>query len=177
MKSEGACQTHAGGIVLDITPGDPLKNSISGKQLRRSRLLLFVSSTLLFLVVGFWIHSFLGVGHLRYFPPMLGPNPGTLWVVAAESGSLTMAQVPPFGYPATNWDWGYVRFSKGGLAGDGGGWFSRLIGRFRCHSGSVEPDFYGNPCLWICSVPFWLLSTVLGMVAIVAVRRGRGSRS
>lgn len=151
-----------------------------GKTYRRSRLLLFGSSTLLLLVVGLWIRSFFGFGLINYCPvpdgPILSPENKEL-VIAAESGSLTLAQVPTFYLPSPGWRLNYLPYAHDGPAGDGGEWTSRVIGHPRCHSGIEDETLGGYPYYWICSVPFWFSATLLAMVVILAARRGSAAKS
>ena len=126
----------------------------------------------LLIVVGFWIHSFIGVGHVGYcsFPREGEYGPEFEWVIAAEAGSITLVKVPYIRYLDFGFNHGFSGFGEGGVVGDGGGMLSRLTGHFRFHQRSEQDMFYGISCLWIGSVPFWLPAMILGIVAVLARR-------
>jgi hypothetical protein len=133
----------------------------------------------LLIVVGFWVQSFIGVGHVGYcsLPHEGELGPEFEWVIAAEAGSITLVKVPYIRYLDFGFNHGFSGFGKGSVVGDGGTKVSRLIGRFRFRHCSEQDNFYGIPCLWIGSVPFWLPTMMIATVAVLARRRYKRTKS
>ena len=154
--------------------------------MRALRPIYLISILSLFIVAGFWVHSFIGIGHIGYssFPPLSesvssaarDPFDGSElaqefeWVIAAEAGSITLVKIPHIRYLHLGFYFGFSGFGEGSVVGDGGGRLSRLTGHFRFHHCSEQDNFYGFPCLWIGSVPFWFPTMILGIVATFARR-------
>lgn len=132
----------------------------------------------LIIVIGFWVQSFIGVGHVGYssFPAPGQLAPDSEWVIAAEAGSITLVQVPYVRYLDFGFNWGFSEFGEGSVVGEGNQ-VLRLVGRFRFHHCSDQDNFYGIPCFWIGSIPFWLPTMMLAIVAVFARRLFTRSKS
>jgi hypothetical protein len=120
------------------------------------------------LLFGFWVHSFFGIGYVSYCsePKADEFGPEFEWIVAAEAGSISLVRAPYIRYLDFGFHHGFSSFGANSVADDGGTWTSRLVGRIDLPLGSTEEeDFYGIPCLRICSVPFWLPSISLVALA------------
>lgn len=153
--------------------------TLGGNRLRALRLIYLISSLSLFIVVGFCVQSFIGVAHVGYCPL---PREGELapefeWHLVAEAGSVTLIKIPYIRYLDFGFDHGFSKFGEGGVVGDGGAMVSRLIGRFRFRHCAEHDNFYGIPCQWIGSVPFWLPTLMLSTFAILARRLYDQTRS
>lgn len=140
--------------------------------MRSLRPIYLISTLSLLMVVGLWIHSFIGVGHIGYSALPRGEElaPEFEWVLAAEAGSITLVKLPYIRYLDFGLNFGFSGFGDEGVVGDGGGRLSRLTGHFRFHQCAEHDNFYGIPCMWIGSVPFWFPAMILGIVALLARR-------
>jgi hypothetical protein len=83
--------------------------------MRALRPIYLFSMMALLIVVGFWIHSFIGVGHVGYCSlPREGEyGPEFEWVIAAEAGSITLVKVPYIRYLDFGFNHGFSGFGEG----------------------------------------------------------------
>ena len=96
--------------------------SLGENKMRALRPIYPISTMCLFIVVGFWVQSFIGVGHVGYCSLPRGGElaPEFEWDLAAEAGSITLVKVPYIRYLNFGFNHGFSGFGEGSVVGDGG---------------------------------------------------------